>query len=58
METLSIIGSLCSILSLLISGFVAYKILNIEQRIGQSGNKNKAINQTAKGNGNTQIGKQ
>ena len=55
MEIFSII---CSLLSLLASGFAVYKVLNIEQKLTQSGEGNKGINQTVKGNNNTQIGRQ
>ena len=58
---LSIVGSVCSVLSLFVSLFVAYKVrdININKlKVTQSGTDNKSINQVAKGDSNTQIGTQ
>jgi len=58
METLTAAADICSILSLFVSGFAAYKIMKVQQSVSQSGGNNKAMNQTAKGNNNTQTGRQ
>lgn len=51
-------ANICTIASLLISVFVAFKVVTLEQKISQSGNNNKSLNQSAKGDGNTLHGKQ
>lgn len=56
--TLSDLSDLCSVLSLVISAVATYKVFKIDQKISNSGNNNKGMNQTIKGSGNTQIGKQ
>lgn len=58
MEILNIAANVVSILSFLISCFVAYKIVSIEQTISQTGGHNKAIEQTIKGDHNIQNGRQ
>lgn len=56
--TLSDLSDLCSVLSLVISAVATYKVFKIDHKISNSGNNNKGMNQTIKGSGNTQIGKQ
>jgi len=56
--TLSDLSDLCAIISLVISGFTAYKVVRISQSISFNGNKNKGMNQTIRGSNNTQMGKQ
>lgn len=54
--TLADIANVCTILSLIISVFVAIKVVNLDQRI--SGKNNKGMNQSIKGDRNNQYGKQ
>lgn len=57
-DVITIISGVCSVLSLVISGTAIYKVSKIEQKISNSGNNNKGMNQAIKGSNNTQIGKQ
>ena len=58
MDSLTIIGSICSILAFLFSGYAVYRVTKLEQSVNQSGDNNKSINQSAKGNNNIQTGQQ
>lgn len=54
--TLADVANVCTILALIVSVFVAFKVISLEQRI--SGKNNKGMNQSIKGDGNNQYGKQ
>lgn len=53
MEILNALADIAAILTLLVTGFVAYTVKNI-QKNSSSGNHNKMANQAATGNGNIQ----
>ncbi|MFO2904111.1 hypothetical protein SCN93_05720 [Legionella pneumophila serogroup 1] len=58
MFNMELIQTICSVASLVVALFIVNKVYKIDQKINQIGNKNKSINQNAKGNGNQMIGKQ